>query len=874
MIGPAGIGKSTLVRVALESAGRPFVVVHGFEGLNSVPFAALSGALTEQPEGPGGFDPDIVRRLRGWLRSLVSGGTTVVIDDADMLDPPSSGLLSYAAQTEGLRLIATMRAEKQLPSDLERLALHQAWPTILVTHWNADEIRDATQQTLGGSVDPDLATSLQQLSQGVPLVVRELVLDGVARGRIHEDAGTWVGTPSVGSPESAARLLGQRLPASGPPLVALRALAIAGQLRAGVLDRLVTRPVLADLERQGLIEIPFDEHQLYVRLTHPMLADALRERVTGTERRTLLQAIVQSARRLDGEQDTDRRQYLRWSLEIGDDLSVSELRDGYRTALRGLDYALAADIAGALGAREPSAEAALFHAVALARAGRFEEAVRIADAARPLALNDDEVAALARFLVRLHSPVGHSMGFHGGSDDTAMAVAAWADGRIGLPAFRGLLDVFTSFIGGDLDRSVTLATALMTRAATAPAGVHEEIDQFLVMAGPLTGRFDVGRVSQQRLAMAHRESLGIPAIMGAHGARVSLLMYDGKLREAYDQDDRALDEARDALAYDEMMQAAGQRGLRSFLLGDIEGAIESLDLSLQYRVIPHSRSLLIRGVLAAALAFNGAHERSREVVAETDLERAQFPTQMLQLDYDHLRALALGLAGVTDGVESAMRTAADRAQSSGYHWLHVFARLSLVRLGWADADDAVRASKTLALVDAPLIRTVAGVVVAAVDGDRNALETFADELLVMEANLFAVDALQALLRTFDPGGVPTEADASAGAAGLPSFASAERERVQQRLDTVLARCPGLHVPRDRGAPAEPDHTADAGGRDPQVVLSPRELEIAGLAASGLTSKDIGDRLDLSPRTVDNNLRRVYAKLGIAGRRELTAAMRP
>ncbi len=872
VVGPAGIGKSTLVRVALERERRPFVVVHGFEGLTTVPFAALSGARSEQPDRPDEFDPDIVRRMRGWLQTLVASGTTVVVDDADLLDPPSSGLLSYAAQTEGLRLIATMRAERQLPSDLERLALHQAWPTVTVTPWSQDEIERAVRETLGGAVDPVLAASLHELSQGVPLVVRELVLDGVARDRIRAEDGRWQGTPSVGSPESAARLLGRRLPASGPPLVALQALAIAGQLRAAVLDRMVSRAVVADLERQGFLEIPLEEHQLYVRLSHPMLADALREGSSSAERRALLRTIVQSARRLDGEQDADRRQYLRWSLEIGDELTTAELRDGYRTALRGLDYALAADIAGALGDREPSAEAALFHAVALARAGRFDEAVKIADAARPLAVTDDEVVALARFLVRLHSPVGHSVGFHGGRDDRAMAVAAWADGRIGLPAFAGLLDIFTAFVGGDLDRSVTLATALSTRCAAALSGVHEEIDQFLVMAAPLTGRFDVGRTSQRRLADGSHAGLGIPAIMGAHGARVSLLMYDGRLREAYDEDDRALTQARDALAYDEMMQAAGQRGLRAFLLGDLDGAVESLDLSLQYRVVPHSRSLLIRGALAATLALRGEHDRAREVVAETDLERAQFPTQMLQLDYDHLRGLALGLAGEVEGPEKAIRTAADRAQTSGYHWLHVFARLSLVRMGRAQAEDAVRASKTLALVDAPLIRSVAEVVIAAVEGDRGALATLADQLAAMEANLFAVDALRALLSTIE------DAEAASGPAAT-SRSAPDRGTIEHQLAEVLRRCPGLDLAQARLALAdggravdEADPSASDGTGPARSRLSPRELEIATLAAAGMTSKEIGDRLELSPRTVDNTLRRVYAKLAIGGRRDLADAM--
>ena len=41
-----------------------------------------------------------------------------------------------------------------------------------------------------------------------------------------------------------------------------------------------------------------------------------------------------------------------------------------------------------------------------------------------------------------------------------------------------------------------------------------------------------------------------------------------------------------------------------------------------------------------------------------------------------------------------------------------------------------------------------------------------------------------------------------------------------------------------------------------------------LAAKGLTSRAIGDRLGLSMRTVDNHLARCYDKLGARSRAEL------
>ncbi len=53
-----------------------------------------------------------------------------------------------------------------------------------------------------------------------------------------------------------------------------------------------------------------------------------------------------------------------------------------------------------------------------------------------------------------------------------------------------------------------------------------------------------------------------------------------------------------------------------------------------------------------------------------------------------------------------------------------------------------------------------------------------------------------------------------------------------------------------------------------VALSRREHEIAALAVSGLTARDIGERLFLSTRTVENHLQRVYTKLGVGNRHEL------
>jgi DNA-binding CsgD family transcriptional regulator len=56
-------------------------------------------------------------------------------------------------------------------------------------------------------------------------------------------------------------------------------------------------------------------------------------------------------------------------------------------------------------------------------------------------------------------------------------------------------------------------------------------------------------------------------------------------------------------------------------------------------------------------------------------------------------------------------------------------------------------------------------------------------------------------------------------------------------------------------------------------LSPQQLEIARLAADGLTNKEIGERLFLSHRTVGTHLYQLFPKLGITSRAELREALK-
>ena len=64
-------------------------------------------------------------------------------------------------------------------------------------------------------------------------------------------------------------------------------------------------------------------------------------------------------------------------------------------------------------------------------------------------------------------------------------------------------------------------------------------------------------------------------------------------------------------------------------------------------------------------------------------------------------------------------------------------------------------------------------------------------------------------------------------------------------------------------------TAHAAGLS---ALTPQQRRIIGLAAQGLSNREIAQRMYLSPRTVASHLHRSFPKLGVAGRHQLTSLL--
>jgi DNA-binding NarL/FixJ family response regulator len=70
--------------------------------------------------------------------------------------------------------------------------------------------------------------------------------------------------------------------------------------------------------------------------------------------------------------------------------------------------------------------------------------------------------------------------------------------------------------------------------------------------------------------------------------------------------------------------------------------------------------------------------------------------------------------------------------------------------------------------------------------------------------------------------------------------------------------------------AELEPRESAGASDDAFHLTPRELEILGLLAEGLTQDQIAERLVIAPKTVATHIERILGKLGVQSRAQAVA----
>jgi DNA-binding NarL/FixJ family response regulator len=102
--------------------------------------------------------------------------------------------------------------------------------------------------------------------------------------------------------------------------------------------------------------------------------------------------------------------------------------------------------------------------------------------------------------------------------------------------------------------------------------------------------------------------------------------------------------------------------------------------------------------------------------------------------------------------------------------------------------------------------------------------------------------------------------------------AAEAARILERRHHERAARAAVRLSAEHGARCE-GYRPPAGRGDMSAArLTPRESEVASLAAAGRSNREIADQMHLSLRTVENHLQRAFVKLGVNDRSALSKTL--
>jgi ATP/maltotriose-dependent transcriptional regulator MalT len=240
--------------------------------------------------------------------------------------------------------------------------------------------------------------------------------------------------------------------------------------------------------------------------------------------------------------------------------------------------------------------------------------------------------------------------------------------------------------------------------------------------------------------------------------------------------------------------------------------------------------------LAHAHALAGHRALASAALAEAETLSDAF-APMFAPDLALARAWVCAARGETSAAVAVALEAAELAAATGAAACAATAFHEAARFGGAQAA-AVALGRLRDTVDGDLVALQAVHAAALAAEDGAGLDAAAAGFELLGADLLAA-----------------EAAAEAGAAHRTAGASAAAAAAAARAKVLAARCEGAWTP--------------ALARVPDVdVLTPREREVATLAATGMSNREIATRLFVSLRTVENHLHRAFSKLGVTSREEL------
>ncbi|WP_350275858.1 LuxR C-terminal-related transcriptional regulator [Kribbella sp. HUAS MG21] len=875
--GDAGIGKTALLDYLEQHAGPCRVVrASGVESELELAYAGLHQLCAQLPERlpsprydalgtafglTTGVPPDrfqVGLAMLNLLADVADDAPLIcLIDDAQWLDKLSAQTLAFVARrllAERVALVFAVRA----PDYTHELT---GLPELRVSGLGFSDARALLDTVLTGLIDDRVRDRFVAETQGNPLALIELprgLTPGLLAGGyglpVVPDAG-----PLTGRIEQGFRHRLEPLPTETRLLLLTAAAEPIGDaaLLWRAADRLGIGPdAAAPAEAAGLIDV-----RSRVQFRHPMIRSVVYQAASPADRRTVHGALADAT---EAAVDPDRRVWHQAHAAVGLDESVAadlvgaaerarmrggvaaaavfleraaELTpDARRRAERALTAAaakfragepqiahelLAAAEIGPLGDHQQAHLGWLRAQIVFARRRGRDAAPQLLDAANRLDALDDPMAREA-YLEALGAAI------YGGrlSDVEKAAEAACAARSTAAPGPMDLLltGVATRFTAGYAAAVPLLRRALSALRADASGG-ESRLEHWLWLACPVAPE----PIAPELWDDEAWHDLAVRAVelgrrLGALGVlpmalslRAGVHLHAGEFAAAAalvsESDAIAVATGRAPLRYTHLMLAAWR--------GDEEAAIKAIEAGARDATESGEGRALALVRCVTAILYNGlgrydaALDAARQAVEQEDL--GFYGWSLAEL------VEAAARSGARSTAVDALQRLEEHALAAGTDWsLGVLAR-SAALLAEGPAAEALyreavrRLGQTRIAVHLARAHLVYG------------------EWLRREGR--RQDARFHLRVAFD----------SLGDMGAKAYAERARQELQATGETARRRQVDTHA-----------------------LLTPQEAQIAQLAATGLTNQEIGSQLFLSHHTVEWHLRKVFSKLAVTSRRQLSA----
>lgn len=831
LVGPAGVGKTTLARTVVNTVSPQVRWAACTQSSQHIPLGVFAPWLRPSAAR------DPLTLIVAARESLVSGSNIVVgVDDAHLLDQLSATLLHQIAVDRSGRIVATVRSGEVVPDAVTSLWKDGYLQRIELQPLSKRQSIALVETVLGGTLEELSADVMWESSGGNPLYLRHMVEGALEAGTLSKVRGVWQLRGATVVSSGLVALLDERLSQAGESaLTALKYLALYEPLDIATLSDLAGTQAVDDAEFSGLIRLD-DGQADQARISHPLYGDVVRRRIGRASARKMRGEIVTLLAERPTNTAADRIRLAQ--LYVGSDktpdtrLLVAAAKDAVSLS----NLPLGEQLARIAFEQGDGLRSAAILSRAMLWQGRPAAADEILSRFSPDDL--DELQLVQWGIPRL-SILFWSLG----DVDRAWELVRLLDSRVAHPALQLVVDsTRAAMLVHENDIRTGIERALDVLAH--PDAPEQAVDFAGFAAGlamPVAGRGSEFDAIAARCRATQKPTDGMIRIMTRYGD-VLALTHTGRLDQA---DARVAEYAQFSSAGQFLGWAIAKimAGVVATHRGKFAEAIPSFDQALA--ALNAERSLPwhlpARILLARAHAALGHVAEAEQVIADT-AEHSGHHMELHQPQLTLSRAwLAAARAADHVAVDLA-RSAADAARRSGQFAVEAEALHHAVRFG--DRGFPTGRLATLAdQIDGDLAALYARHCAATEHGDAAELDRVSVDFENAGLLLSAADSAAQAARLHELHDDTRHASASATA----------------RAIELAHRCGGARSPAIRAC------------RRPS--FSARELEVALLVAEGLSNKDIAARLTVSLRTVEGHIYRACTKVDVTDREALGALAR-